>query len=218
MGYQLRQDVAAAWVDDEIVFLDLVDDRYYLAPPALKTALREEIGSNGDKHVAGLEPLVRRGLLVPTDIAGVSINLAQAAVRPTSEAPQVAPPIILIFSAIAEQLRVAVALRLCPLRAVIAEVQRRKRSAAEHGRRPGRNGDNRAAAFRAASKYLSSDSQCLRRSVALANQLLARHDDVQLVFGVCLRPFGAHCWVQRGDVVLNDTLESVRRFTPVLAV
>ena len=31
-------------------------------------------------------------------------------------------------------------------------------------------------------------------------------------------PFSAHCWVQQGDVVLNDTIENVRPFTPIMAV
>jgi hypothetical protein len=32
------------------------------------------------------------------------------------------------------------------------------------------------------------------------------------------KPFAAHCWVQQGDVVFNDTPEHVRRYTPILAV
>jgi hypothetical protein len=38
------------------------------------------------------------------------------------------------------------------------------------------------------------------------------------VFGVMTKPFGAHCWIQAGDVVLNDVPENVRRFEPILVV
>jgi hypothetical protein len=35
---------------------------------------------------------------------------------------------------------------------------------------------------------------------------------------VKLEPFGAHCWIQDDDTVLNDTVEVVRQYTPVLVV
>lgn len=33
-----------------------------------------------------------------------------------------------------------------------------------------------------------------------------------LVFGVKLDPFSAHCWVQIGDLLLNDRADQVARF------
>lgn len=39
-----------------------------------------------------------------------------------------------------------------------------------------------------------------------------------LVIGVRAEPFAAHSWVQVDQVVLNDTAEEVRRFTPILAL
>lgn len=36
------------------------------------------------------------------------------------------------------------------------------------------------------------------------------------VFGVRTEPFSAHCWVQEGDWILNDTVERVRRYTPIM--
>jgi Transglutaminase-like superfamily len=38
------------------------------------------------------------------------------------------------------------------------------------------------------------------------------------VFGVNADPFEAHCWVQAGSVVLNDTLGRVSSFTPIMSV
>jgi hypothetical protein len=40
----------------------------------------------------------------------------------------------------------------------------------------------------------------------------------QWVFGVMANPFGAHCWVQMDDLVVNDTPENVRRFRPIFAI
>jgi hypothetical protein len=38
------------------------------------------------------------------------------------------------------------------------------------------------------------------------------------VFGVQSRPFAAHCWLQLGGVVLNDTVDHVKRYTPIMVV
>jgi len=38
------------------------------------------------------------------------------------------------------------------------------------------------------------------------------------VWGVKSVPFSAHCWVQEGQVVLNDLTERVRGYTPILVI
>jgi hypothetical protein len=59
---------------------------------------------------------------------------------------------------------------------------------------------------------------CLFDSLALLN-FLARADLYpDWVFGVRAEPFEAHCWLQSGKVVLNDTLERVSAFTPIMCV
>jgi Transglutaminase-like superfamily len=59
---------------------------------------------------------------------------------------------------------------------------------------------------------------CLFDSLALA-EYLARHCLFPtIVFGVIADPFQAHCWLQEGSVLLNDDLERVRRYKPILHV
>ena len=36
------------------------------------------------------------------------------------------------------------------------------------------------------------------------------------VFAVRLWPFAAHCWVQCGDLCLNDDVERLAPYTPIL--
>jgi hypothetical protein len=36
-----------------------------------------------------------------------------------------------------------------------------------------------------------------------------------LVFGVRTHPFEAHCWLEKDRVILDDTVEHVRWFTPI---
>ncbi|HEX3913133.1 MAG TPA: lasso peptide biosynthesis B2 protein [Steroidobacteraceae bacterium] len=59
---------------------------------------------------------------------------------------------------------------------------------------------------------------CLFDSLALLN-FLARYDIFPTwVFGVQSEPFAAHCWVQHDEFVLNDTVDRVRLYTPLMAV
>ncbi len=62
----------------------------------------------------------------------------------------------------------------------------------------------------------SARDACLFNSLALI-EFLARHDCYpNLVLGVRARPFAAHCWVQLDDTVLNDGVEHVSRYTPIM--
>ena len=42
--------------------------------------------------------------------------------------------------------------------------------------------------------------------------------DAAWVFGARTWPFAAHCWLQVGDVVINDRIDHVDRFAPVMVV
>lgn len=75
-----------------------------------------------------------------------------------------------------------------------------------------------AAQFARTARLTQAHDRCLPRSLALARHALARGWPVDLVMGVHLRPFAAHCWVQAGTDLLNDRLDNVRPFTPILVV
>jgi hypothetical protein len=64
----------------------------------------------------------------------------------------------------------------------------------------------------------TSKDQCLFESLVLIEFLARYRIYPGWVFGVQSRPFAAHCWVQLGDTVLNDTLEHIVRYTPIMAV
>jgi len=59
---------------------------------------------------------------------------------------------------------------------------------------------------------------CLFDSLALSHFLAFFSLFPQWIFGVQMRPFVAHCWLQHEDVVLNDTAERVRDYVPVMSV
>jgi hypothetical protein len=60
--------------------------------------------------------------------------------------------------------------------------------------------------------------QCLVRSFMLMRFLTRAGADARLVFGVRTWPFGAHCWVQAGDQVLDDYADRLVGYSPIMAI
>ena len=64
----------------------------------------------------------------------------------------------------------------------------------------------------------SSYNRCLFDTLLLVH-FLARYDVFPCwIFGVKLEPFAAHCWVQLGETVLDDTLDRIGRYSPIMTV
>lgn len=59
--------------------------------------------------------------------------------------------------------------------------------------------------------------KCLFDSLALLDFLHAENAAATIVLGIKAVPFAAHCWVEHRGVVLNDRLDRVATFTPILA-
>ena len=59
---------------------------------------------------------------------------------------------------------------------------------------------------------------CLFDSLALLEFLAGYRYFPRLVFGVVADPFEAHCWLQNGTTLLNDHLERVAKYKPILSV
>ena len=69
---------------------------------------------------------------------------------------------------------------------------------------------------RMARPWIPGEGACLQRSFQL-RCVLARHGiATDWIFGVRTWPFGAHCWLQIGDLVVGDRLARVRRYTPIM--
>ena len=75
-----------------------------------------------------------------------------------------------------------------------------------------------AATYAAARRLVPIKFSCLADSLSLIAGLARRRLAADLVFGVKLHPFSAHCWVQAGDLVLNDPIDHAILHTPILVV
>ena len=59
---------------------------------------------------------------------------------------------------------------------------------------------------------------CLYRAWLLRRILASRGQSVTWVFGVRTWPFGAHCWLQIENLVLDDEPDRISQYTPIMAV
>lgn len=105
--------------------------------------------------------------------------------------------------------------------ATIAHKIRRLRAVQPTADSGGRSGDLRRASawyLRMRPLVITSHDKCLHDSLTLLRFLASEKLFPSWVVGVRTRPFAAHAWVQAGHLVLNDTHEYVRGFTPILVV
>lgn len=59
---------------------------------------------------------------------------------------------------------------------------------------------------------------CLFDSIALLEFLARYHMFPRIVFGVVADPFEAHCWLQEGTILINDDLERVSKYKPIMSL
>lgn len=74
-----------------------------------------------------------------------------------------------------------------------------------------------AAAYREALPWIPREGECLQRAFLLKRLLSQAGIASDWVFGVRTWPFAAHCWIQVDDVVVGDSVERTRHYTPIMA-
>lgn len=217
MIYHLPSYVSFGMLGDRAVALDLRADRYYLVAAAEAAALRAAGTEPMKPEMATrLEALTRRRLLgIGTGPAIKPVtagSLRHSALEAEADGDRVPWPEIALFRADA-----SVCLRLLGLRRTLGRWRTLRR---RYERRTPPDSPERAAirtaqGFAAARLLLPAKSLCVPDSLTLARILWRRGIDADVFFGVRLAPFLAHAWVQRGDMLLSDTLNTVGEYTPV---
>jgi hypothetical protein len=236
--YALADHVFVCLNGEHLVLLDLKEDRYWALEAAQTAGLGAlvdgwPVAAPDEAPIAdpvspeadgAIEVLKGRGLLtegIPPGKAATPV----IAIRPMRELVSESEPSagprsgswLTFFTASAFA---KFALRTWPFERVIQRVKRRKEL---EGPRAGPLDAERARKLvEAFARYrvflFSSKDECLYDSLALLEFLARNGIYPDWVFGVQTRPFAAHCWVQHGDIVFNDTVEHVSGYTPIMVV
>lgn len=196
-------------VEADIVILDVCGDAYHCLPGAAATL---EVGADG--RITGPDPAILSGLVE----AGVAT--AQAPACPRRPIPRAARELVSHPSSRpSEVVRAGWALAL-------STVAFRGRSlaslAADDSACPDQDPVDEVrlarlvGAARAARPWVPFEGECLQRAFQLRRFLAGRGLAVDWIFGVRTWPFGAHCWLQAGDLVVGDRLDRVGRYTPIM--
>lgn len=235
---QLSCHVHACLCDDVLVILDLRHDRYFSIKPgwmdaqvqnccATNKAPRSEIKCTLDPAglpATAIQVLQRHNLLVaPEDQSNASCKLEKTVSAPvkslfhTSGLPW--PGLRVSLHVLAAARRAARLLANRPIAEIINSIERRKAQC-----RSARLAHKTVLArrlvphFMAVRPFYPRSYRCLFDSLALIEFLSGFGLFPSWVFGVAVNPFRAHCWVQDGDYVLNEPVETVQPYTPIMVV
>jgi hypothetical protein len=231
--YTLARDVHLCEIDDGAIVIDLNRGKYFAIDQPCVQDVRSVARDFGNEGLALREDFRRLSEVLTN--AGI-VSLGELACRPSADelsCPQLAlapgwpddcsmaigaSQILHFTSAFVRARR---AIRRNRIKHFVDGIQAYKAKLARRGAAPVDDAQfiKLTIVFRRLRlfAYTARDA-CLLDSLALS-EFLCRHSlSPVLAFGVKTKPFGAHAWVQRQAVVLNDTVENVQQYTPILAV
>lgn len=215
MGYILGEGVSYCRVLDSYIFLDLRRDRYF----ALGTEAACAFGallSGSETDAAALADLMIDGVLKRTD--GGELPQHQTALVVHGSLLRAGMPTGPggIAEALSRRLAAELTLGMRGLRGCVAKARRISERALPPPDMA--KAISASATFAASSLWRSRMARCVSISLATLGWFAARDCHATMVVGVKLHPFEAHCWVQVGDLLVNDEVDQVRPFVPILAV
>lgn len=229
--YSLAPQVHACLVDGCAVFLDLPNDRYLGLDREDSARLQTSMTVSGlarqppatDPATADLvKRLLEQGVLrdSPTNQNWLR---RQAVPTPTEDylhdtAPCTWPTAAEAMRLLAAAARTSAALRCRSLNETVSGLLRQRAHSAPAQRADIPKATLLTKKFLALRPFYARKYLCLFDCLALLDFLARYRIYPRWVFGVQLFPFSAHCWIQIETMLLNDTLETIRHYTPIMAI
>lgn len=220
---RLHGDLSYCEVEGHLIFLDIQNDRYFRLTERVESAFVKYLG--GDCSEIGVRELIERQILIdgPDDFGHTPSSFAET---PTLSAMEEAvsankTSVSAALDAITAVCSTHLQLKTKRLKRVLdrlASYREKRTSLASVSERGESQVLDASAAFRSARLYVPVDTCCLLDSIAMVKFLAKRGFHANLVFGVTGDPFSAHCWVQHGTTVLNDTVGHVLAHTPIRVI
>jgi hypothetical protein len=226
MELALGHGLSFCRVGGRTIFLDIAADRYLcLSPAAEASFLRLTVnGGHSGSYDAHLASMMARGLLVA---AGASAPLQPCPAPPLARTSMLDAPLRpceprQVAGALYELGVTRWRLRRAGLTGTVAHLKRQKRACAAGDKRRFQRRtaepETILAGFVCAARVTSLLDTCLTQSVAVASRMISGGLQADVVLGVQLGPFAAHCWVQHKDTLVNDRFDVVRTFVPILVI
>ncbi|MEW9573842.1 lasso peptide biosynthesis B2 protein [Rhodanobacter sp. Si-c] len=225
MRYQLRGDLSCCDAGGHLVFLDIVQDRYFKLATPLEKAMRsfqahEDVASTLLKDLAAARVLVKApDLKPPAAIASIQPPARSAIEQSAAVAGhRLDPAIVAEIMALIWSTRRHLKTRTLKTNLDEACSYRDRKTGVLEVAAPTALVENLLQAswqFAVARRYVPIEPICLLDSLSLLRFLSRRRLPANIVFGVTSEPFTAHCWVQAGDIVLNETLSDAIAHTPI---
>lgn len=214
VSYGLAEGLSFCVIGTRVIFLDLPRDRYFLLSGACEKAFKNYLRCPSDVAQEELE-LLRARTLLAADGFPPSACVVSLPSRSALNAGNRGIGWNVVLAA-AAYFRASWLLKNRGLAEVVAHyrsVQFRVDPLGEESRRLAT-----VSAFRSLRLILDPTDRCLPLSLAMAFELKRLRCHCDLVFGITLEPFRAHSWTQHKDQVLNDRLDRVLGFQPILVV
>lgn len=217
MLWTLLPHLTACVAGEGVMLLDLRQDRYFRLPAPLGDAARRWLDELSAEPPPALLALLGRNGVVRAGDPHLRVAITRVEI-PESLEPPVAPDVL----DTRDRLRIVAAvgstwmgLRTRALRSlVIGRRQWRMKLPPVGGPVP----PGRLAGYHRARRLVPLAKNCLLDSLALDLWLGGADPGRQIVFGVTLEPFLAHCWLQSPTMILNDNYDHVRRYAPILVI
>ncbi|NKJ00382.1 lasso peptide biosynthesis B2 protein [Novosphingobium sp. SG707] len=217
MAFALKPGIHCCLRDNTPIFLDLTANRYFqLGSEAGQAFLGLVQGvSLHEEQIADLDRLEAIGLLIKVPGAAKSgAALVTHHALPTREVAGMSGMTTLALLPLVLPMLLVMRLRLRLFPKFVLQ-QAGKRRSHRAGARLLVSVASLVAAFDLAGLILSRADRCLERSLVMRDLLELSGHRADLVLGVATRPFGAHCWVQQGDLLIGDSIERVSFFQPI---
>ena len=226
MRYRMRDNLSYCVIDGHAVFLDIEADRYFCLPERLERDF-VAYASASDCSGTTLKMLVEHNILTPERGAGRDAAPTQISAPRRSAQEMRDSNTGIAMLAIPE---VAAAVLACRRRIrtkafkdiLDRTVRFREQRCLPPTHQAGQVREwqllQATSVFRRARMYVPIATCCLLDSLALSGFLARRHFRSNIVFGVTYEPFSAHCWVQSGDIALNETVGNAMAHTIIKVV
>jgi len=217
-GYRLRDGLSFCRIGERSLFLDLVADRYFCLSAPLDRAF-SALCETEPADAALAQTLVGMGILIASrDAPSPSPCAARSLVATVTSDLHARPSIVSTAMALARRASWSRRVRRLPLAQNVQYLERQKQGGARREAPPPAAIARIEGAYRRAALIVPTRDRCLATSMALMSALMAQGARADLVLGVKLDPFQAHCWVELDGAVIGDEPDLLRPFTPILVV